>query len=83
MAADAQMPRPGDTIAGKYVLERLLGQGGMGAVFQARHRQLGRLRNGRGEYYAGERLVDRAVAERDRQRRGRRDLDWHRRRQQR
>lgn len=36
----AQLPRPGDMIAGKYVLDRLLGQGGMGAVFAARHLKL-------------------------------------------
>jgi serine/threonine protein kinase len=36
----AQLPQPGDMIAGKYVLDRLLGQGGMGAVFAARHLKL-------------------------------------------
>ena len=36
----AKLPRPGDMIAGKYVVERLLGQGGMGAVFAARHVKL-------------------------------------------
>ncbi|MBX3198052.1 MAG: protein kinase [Labilithrix sp.] len=38
--AAAQLPRSGDTIAGKYVLDRLLGQGGMGAVFAAKHIKL-------------------------------------------
>ena len=36
----SRLPRPGDMIAGKYVLERLLGQGGMGAVFAATHIKL-------------------------------------------
>ena len=36
--ASAQLPRPGDMIAGKYVLDRLLGQGGMGAVYLATRR---------------------------------------------
>ena len=34
--------RPGDSIGGTYVIERLLGQGGMGAVFVAHEEQLGR-----------------------------------------
>lgn len=33
----AQMPQPGDEIAGRYRIERMLGQGGMGAVFLATH----------------------------------------------
>jgi serine/threonine-protein kinase len=37
----AQLPKPGDVIAGKYRLERIIGQGGMGAVFAARHIKLG------------------------------------------
>ncbi len=35
--------RPDDIVAGKFVVERLLGQGGMGAVYLARHRVLGQL----------------------------------------
>jgi len=37
----ATLPGPGDVVDGKYRLERLLGQGGMGAVFAARHVKLG------------------------------------------
>jgi serine/threonine-protein kinase len=37
----AQLPRPGDVIGGKYVVEQLIGQGGMGAVFKAKHAKLG------------------------------------------
>src|SRR6516162_5458497 len=32
---------PGDVIAGKFRLERVIGKGGMGAVWAARHTQLG------------------------------------------
>ena len=35
--------KPGDTIANKYLVERLIGEGGMGAVFSARHLQLEQL----------------------------------------
>lgn len=36
-------PRVGDVIAGKYRLDRILGQGGMGMVFAATHMELDRL----------------------------------------
>jgi serine/threonine-protein kinase len=34
-------PRPGETIGGKFVVDRVLGMGGMGVVLGARHSQLG------------------------------------------
>ena len=34
-------PRPGDLIGGKYRIVRLIGDGGMGAVYEARHEVLG------------------------------------------
>ena len=37
MSQDATLPSPGDVIAGKYRVERLIGRGGMGAVFAAQH----------------------------------------------
>jgi len=40
----ALLPRPGDIVGGKYVLESLIGQGGMGAVFKAKHRGTGGVR---------------------------------------
>src|SRR5262249_31060225 len=37
----AGVPEPGAVIAGKYVVERVLGVGGMGAVVAAHHQELG------------------------------------------
>src|SRR5579864_4145211 len=34
------LPQPGDVIAGKYSLVRLIGEGGMGVVFEATHVRL-------------------------------------------
>jgi serine/threonine protein kinase len=38
--SSARLPQPGDNIAGKYVLVRQLGQGGMGVVYEAMHLRL-------------------------------------------
>jgi serine/threonine-protein kinase len=35
------LPVPGDVVDEKYAIERLLGKGGMGIVFEARHKKLG------------------------------------------
>ena len=37
-----RMPRPGDVVAGTYVLRELIGQGGMGVVFRAEQASLAR-----------------------------------------
>jgi hypothetical protein len=37
MADDPHLPSPGEILAGKYRIERLIGRGGMGAVFAAQH----------------------------------------------
>ncbi len=34
---DRTLPRPGDVVAGKYEIERIAGEGGMGVVYAARH----------------------------------------------
>jgi eukaryotic-like serine/threonine-protein kinase len=34
------LPQPGDTFAGKYTIVRLIGEGGMGCVFEANHVRL-------------------------------------------
>ncbi|MCB9658532.1 MAG: protein kinase [Sandaracinaceae bacterium] len=41
-ALQAALPQPGATIAGRYIVEREIGRGGMGAVFVARHNVTGR-----------------------------------------
>ena len=34
-------PNPGDVIGGKFRIVRMIGDGGMGAVYEARHEVLG------------------------------------------
>lgn len=41
-AVDVECPRVGAILAGRYLLERVLGQGGMGTVFAGRHVVTGR-----------------------------------------
>jgi serine/threonine-protein kinase len=41
MGAAPGIPRPGEVIAAKFEVERVLGEGGMGVVLAARHIQLG------------------------------------------
>ena len=41
-AVPARMPRPGDTFAGRYLIDRMLGRGGMGVVYLANQAPLGR-----------------------------------------
>jgi serine/threonine-protein kinase len=39
---EQRLPQPGDSVAGKYRIERMLGAGGMGAVFEATHQVTGK-----------------------------------------
>ena len=41
MSLEQMRPQQGDLINGKYRLVRLIGDGGMGSVFEARHEYLG------------------------------------------
>lgn len=41
ISMDAQIPKPGELVAGKLLVERVLGSGGMGVVLAARHVELG------------------------------------------
>jgi serine/threonine protein kinase len=39
---DQNLPQKGDVVAGKYQIDRMLGSGGMGAVYQVTHRVTGK-----------------------------------------
>jgi serine/threonine protein kinase len=41
MSEDEHLPKPGDVVAGKYRIEKIIGKGGMGAVLSAHHELLG------------------------------------------
>jgi len=41
MVEESPLVRPGEVLAGKYEIVRIIGQGGMGAVFEGMHRSLG------------------------------------------
>ncbi len=40
LGGDRRLPEPGDLVAGKYLLVRVIGQGGMAVVFEATHPRL-------------------------------------------
>ena len=42
MMDGSALPQPGETIAGKYVLERVIGEGGMSVVYGSTHRVTGK-----------------------------------------
>ena len=64
---------PGDTLLGKYRVERVLGQGGMGNVVAARHIELGELfavklmvgEMGEETLLSGQRVIPRRLLEAD------------------
>jgi serine/threonine-protein kinase len=41
MSDEDHLPKPGEVLAGKYRIERIIGKGGMGAVLAAQHELLG------------------------------------------
>src|ERR1700689_5171085 len=40
LRGERHLPEPGDLVAGKYLIVRVIGQGGMAGVFEARHPRL-------------------------------------------